>query len=249
MKLRGETLAAVALCGCLAVSTPVFAASSYAQTTKYDVDISGSDLLTALPALSRQTGVVVLYPYALAQVRSNPVKGSYTVPEALQLMLQGTGFSGDVTAQGAVSISRLKRHCDTEGEDVMLRDSKSTVSVLALLASLFSAPVCAQAQPAPARGQAPESTETVVVTGSRVISDIANSPTPITAVSTEQLLTTTPSTIADGLNKLPVFQNSASSRNLSSGGGNSSGDFLNLRNFGQQRTLVLLDGQRLQPSG
>ncbi len=124
---------------------------------------------------------------------------------------------------------------------------KSTVSVIALLAALFSYPACAQ--PASAGGQAtPESTETVVVTGSRVISDIANSPTPITAVSAEQLLTTTPSTIADGLNKLPIFQNSASSRNLSSGGGNNSGDFLNLRNFGQQRTLVLLDGMRLQPS-
>src|SRR5690242_1645960 len=147
MTLRGESLAAVALCGCLAVSAPAFAEPADPQTTKYDVDISGSDLTTALPALSRQTGVVVLYPYALAQVRSNPVKGSYTVPEALQLMLQGTGFSGDVTAQGAVSISRLKRHCDT-GEEAMLRDSKSTVSVLALLASLFSAPVCAQAQPA-----------------------------------------------------------------------------------------------------
>ena len=83
MTFRGETLAAVALCGCLAVSTPAFAAPSYAQTTKYDVDISGSDLMTALPALSRQTGVVVLYPYALAQVRSNPVKGSYAVPEVL----------------------------------------------------------------------------------------------------------------------------------------------------------------------
>jgi hypothetical protein len=69
------------------------------QATKYVVDISGTDLTTALPALSRQTGVVVLYPYQLAQVRSNPVKGLYTVPEALQLMLQGTGFSGDVSAQ------------------------------------------------------------------------------------------------------------------------------------------------------
>src|SRR3954463_15223783 len=144
MKFRGETLAAVALCGSLAVSTPAFAQPSYEQATKYNVDISGSDLLTALPALSRQTGVVVLYPYQLAQVRSNPVKGSYTVPEALQLMLEGTGYSGDVTAQGAVSISRQRRHCDREGE-VMLRDSKSTVSVIALLASLFSYPVCAQA--------------------------------------------------------------------------------------------------------
>src|ERR1051325_5442907 len=112
MTFRGETLAAVALCLCLAVSRPAFAEPTDVQTTKYTVDISGADLLTALPALSRQTGVVVLYPYALAQVRSNPVKGLYTVPEVLQLMLQGTGFSGDVTTGGAVSISRQKRRCD-----------------------------------------------------------------------------------------------------------------------------------------
>jgi iron complex outermembrane receptor protein len=199
--------------------------------------------------------VVVLYPYDLAQVRSNPVKGWYTVPEALTLMLQGTGFSGDVTARGAVSISRQRKHCDT-GEESMLHDSKTSVSVIALLASLFSAPVCAQTVSAAVDGQAgqaaaagtPESVETITVTGSRVITDIANSPTPVTAVSTDQLLTTTPTNIADGLNKLPIFQNSGSNRSLSSGGGNSSGDFLNLRNFGQQRTLVLLDGMRLPAS-
>jgi outer membrane receptor protein involved in Fe transport len=246
MRFRGETLAALALCGCLAVSEPVFAAPTYEQATKYNVDISGTDLITALPALSRQTGVVVLYPYALAQVRSNPVKGLYTVPEALQLMLDGTGFSGDVTERGAVSISRQRRRCDTEGE-VMLRDSKSTVSVIALLASLFSYPACAQ--PAAAGGgQEGGSVETVTVTGSRVISDIANSPTPITAVTTEQLLTTTPTNVADALNKLPIFQNSLSSRNLTNAGSNGAGDFLNLRNFGQQRTLVLLDGMRLPAS-
>ena len=246
MRLRGVSLAAVALCGCLAISSPAFAEQTYAQSTKYNLNISGEDLLTALPALSQQTGVVVLYPYQLAQVRSNPVKGLYTVPEALQLMLQGTGYSGDVTAQGAVSISRQRRHCDTEGE-TMLRDSKTSVSVIALLASLFSYPACAQQASAQAGGTQ-EATETVTVTGSRVISDIANSPTPVTAVDTHQLLSTTPTNIADGLNKLPVFQNSGSNRSLSSGGGNSSGDFLNLRNFGQQRTLVLLDGARL-PAG
>jgi outer membrane receptor protein involved in Fe transport len=247
MNVRGVTLAAVALCGCLAVWRPAFAEPSYAQSTKYNLDISGTELTVALPALSRQTGVVVLYPYQLAQIRSNPVKGLYTVSEALQLMLQGTGFSGDVTMQGAVSISRQRRSCDTEGE-AMLRDSKSTVSVIALLAGLFSWPACAQPASALAAGGTPESVESVVVTGSRVISDVANSPTPLTVVSTDQLLTTTPTNLADGLNKLPVFQNSASERNLSSGGGNSSGNFLNLRNFGQQRTLVLLDGMRLPAS-
>jgi iron complex outermembrane receptor protein len=249
MTLRGETLAAVALWVCLAFSTPAFAEPSYAQATKYNLDISGADLMTALPALSRQTGAVVLYPYALAQVRSNPVKGLYTVPEALQLMLQGTGFSGDVTAQGAISISRQKRRCDTE-EEAMLRDSKSTVSVIALLASLFSAPVCAQPASGAAgagrgaQAMADGSVESIVVTGSRVISDIANSPTPLTVVTTDQLLLTTPSNISDALNKLPIFQGSASQRNASNGGGN----FLNLRRFGAQRTLVLLDGMRYTPS-
>ncbi|HEY2008483.1 MAG TPA: TonB-dependent receptor [Rhizomicrobium sp.] len=143
----------------------------------------------------------------------------------------------------------------------MLRDSKTSVSILALLASLFSAPVCAQTVSAAVDGQAGQaaaadtqtaSVEQVTVTGSRVITDIAQSPTPITAVSTQQLLTTTPTNIADGLNKLPIFQNSGSNRSLTSGGGGGStggsGDFLNLRNFGQQRTLVLLDGMRL-PAG
>ena len=63
---------------------------------------------------------------------------------------------------------------------------KNSTSILALLASIFTVH-SAIAQ------TTPETSEQVVVTGSRVISDIANSPTPITAVSTEQLLTTTPS--------------------------------------------------------
>jgi outer membrane cobalamin receptor len=111
--------------------------------------------------------------------------------------------------------------------------------------ALASASILAMSGAAFAQAADGGSVEQVVVTGSRVIADVANSPTPVTIVSTQQLLTTTPTNIADGLNKLPVFQNSASNRNLSSGGGNGSGDFLNLRNFGQQRTLVLLDGMRL----
>ena len=47
--------------------------------------------------------------------------------------------------------------------------------------------------------------ESVTVTGSRLISDIAASPTPITAVTADQLQATTPTDIPDALNKLPVF--------------------------------------------
>ncbi|HEY0267034.1 MAG TPA: TonB-dependent receptor plug domain-containing protein, partial [Rhizomicrobium sp.] len=124
------------------------------------------------------------------------------------------------------------------------------VALTALLAATGAG--AAMAQPSGAApsdsGQGGAGVESVVVTGSRVISDIANSPTPLTVVSTEQLLATTPSNVSDALNKLPVFQGSSSQATANNAGSNQGGDFLNLRNFGAQRTLTLLDGMRM-PSG
>ncbi len=96
-----------------------------------------------------------------------------------------------------------------------------------------------------AGARAQENVEAVTVTGSRVISDITLSPTPITAVSAEQLQATTPTTIPDALNKLPDFIGGATPRSQGNGSTNNSGNTLNLRNLGASRTLVLLDGRRL----
>src|SRR5258708_36132384 len=90
--------------------------------------------------------------------------------------------------------------------------------------------------------------ESVVVTGSRVISDAINSPTPLTVLDTAQLQATTPSNIADGLNKLPEFIGSQSSRSVNNASTDTAANVLNLRSFGSQRTLVLLDGQRIVAS-
>ena len=117
----------------------------------------------------------------------------------------------------------------------MRANSKSSTSVIALLASLASSPVWAQ-------GASP-GTETVVVTGSRTISNIANSPTPLTTLSASDLSQMTPTSVADALVKMPVFTGSSFPRqayqNLT---------ILNLRNFGPNRTLVLMDGHRVTPS-
>jgi iron complex outermembrane recepter protein len=85
----------------------------------------------------------------------------------------------------------------------------------------------------------------IVVTGSRVITNGNNSPTPLTAVTMAKLLETTPSNVPDALNKLPIFSNSLTSQTLGNSGGNNVGNFMNLRGFGIQRTLVMLDGHRL----
>ena len=122
--------------------------------------------------------------------------------------------------------------------------TKRTVSLLSA-ASAMAIAAAAHAQPV---APAAEDVAEIVVTGSRVTT-VANSPTPLTVVSTEQLQMTTPKDIPDALNKLPVFQGSTGQRNQSGGGSNSSGNFLNLRNFGVERTLVLLDGRRVVASG
>lgn len=96
--------------------------------------------------------------------------------------------------------------------------------------------------------RAQDVSEAVVVTGSRVIQDAANSPTPLTTLSSLELQTTTPTTLADGLNKLPAFIGSQNSRSVNNASANNAGNVLNLRSFGAQRTLVLLDGQRVVAS-
>jgi iron complex outermembrane receptor protein len=97
--------------------------------------------------------------------------------------------------------------------------------------------------------------EKVVVTGSRVIVNGDSSPTPVTAVRAQDLLSMQPTTIADALNTLPVFSSPRSQTSnpsggsaAVSGGGNPSANQLNLRNLGAVRTLILFDGHRVAPT-
>ncbi|HTK36764.1 MAG TPA: TonB-dependent receptor [Caulobacteraceae bacterium] len=94
----------------------------------------------------------------------------------------------------------------------------------------------------------PGDVESVVVTATRIQTNGYTAPTPVTVAPVAQIMQTTPTTIADALNKLPVFNGSTQATGNSSTGGPSTvytGNFLNLRNMGVNRTLVLLDGHRV----
>lgn len=113
-------------------------------------------------------------------------------------------------------------------------------------------PVAAVAQTAAPDGAAKTektSNEEIIVTGSRTIRNGDAAPSPITVVSSQDLLKIQPTTLADGLNSMPVFAGSrgpGSSTNSGVGsGGNSAANQLNLRNLGANRNLILLDGQRV----
>jgi outer membrane receptor protein involved in Fe transport len=94
-----------------------------------------------------------------------------------------------------------------------------------------------------------QAVDDIVVTGSRIVRNGNNSPTPVTVVSTQELLTTTPSTVVQALQELPVFSGGRSpTTQPGNSSQNNSARVLNLRNVGITRTLVLFDGRRVPPT-
>jgi len=82
--------------------------------------------------------------------------------------------------------------------------------------------------------------EEVTVTGSRVIQNGNNSPTPVTVVQAEQLQKVTPSNVPDALNRLPIFSSRIGQSNFNNGTLNSAGNYLALRGLGPERTLMVV---------
>ena len=129
--------------------------------------------------------------------------------------------------------------------------SFSSMAALAL-ASLTALPAAAQtagsgtvAQETPA--QAEEGEDELVVTGTRILRDGFQAPTPLTVLTQEDIQNTSPTNnIADFVNQLPQLAGSTKPANsrLNLSNGSAGINALNMRNLGEGRVLVLLDGRR-----
>lgn len=99
---------------------------------------------------------------------------------------------------------------------------------------------------------AAEKTADIVVTGTRITSSGFSAPTPTTVVSMEQIQQAAQPNIFDSISQLPALQGSVGTSNSRNNGGTSFGNnglsSLNLRGLGANRTLVLIDGQRVVAS-
>ncbi len=98
-----------------------------------------------------------------------------------------------------------------------------------------------EAEPAP--------TESIVVTGSRILRDNDFASPPVTTVTAAQLQRMSAANTPDALNKLPIFAPAQTSLSTASGangkGSRPPGNFMDLRGLGAMRTLVLEDGHRV----
>jgi outer membrane cobalamin receptor len=88
--------------------------------------------------------------------------------------------------------------------------------------------------------------EEVIVTGTRIKRRDFESPSPLVTVSREDLEFSGQPTLEEYLNKLPQMQ-PVTGRSLNNGSDGTA--VLNLRGMGPGRTLVLLNGRRVAPSG
>ncbi len=91
----------------------------------------------------------------------------------------------------------------------------------------------------------PGAAEEIVVTGTRIVRDGYEAPTPTTVVGAEQLEQQAAPSVIEYLNTVPTFSGNytpaSSTRNSGGAPGTAS---VNLRNLGTSRTLVLVNGQR-----
>src|SRR3954470_11726421 len=91
---------------------------------------------------------------------------------------------------------------------------------------------------------ASDSIDEVVVTGSRIVSPNLQSISPITAIGAEELNIAGKSRIEDVLNQLPQAFAAQGSNISNASDGTATVD---LRGLGARRTLVLVNGRRMQP--
>ena len=124
---------------------------------------------------------------------------------------------------------------------------KLLCTTMATAAVAFAGQTSAWAQSASQKAEAAPAVEEVVVTGSRIVREGYEAPTPLTVVGTDQLEKSATNSLMGFLSTLPALANSANGAsngvNTSSASGGAS--YINLRALSVLRTLVLLDGQRL----
>jgi len=136
-------------------------------------------------------------------------------------------------------------HNEFRSVDVRLLMGASTI-VLILFGSMSDRALAQSTDTSSGTGVA---VETVEVSATRVVRDGYSAPTPTTVLDADLIGQQAPANLADLVNNLPALADSPSPRTQLGLGGPTDGmNLLNLRSLGANRTLVLVDGQRITPS-
>jgi hypothetical protein len=212
----------------VASATAVQAAGAPGQTAAVQVDIDGGNLGRALAQLGRSARVqIVFLPNRVRGRKVKPLHGSFTVEEALDKLLAGTGLRYQKTTGGSYIVGG-------PSADAMQRAREKIDDVAA-----------SEGRDADGKPAIPD----ILVTGRRNwtldldIPRTQDDAQPYVVFSHEQIERSGSTSLEDFFKNFLNANTSASVSTQTSAGANGQ-SLINLRGLGPQNTLILVDGRR-----
>lgn len=197
---------------------------------------------SSLSSMAAIAGAIVLPAVAQAQTRSFDIPAQaassgvreFARQAGIRVIVAGRDTDGRTTkaVQGTLDTR--------EALDRLLADTGLTVRS-------FGGGVAILGGMSDQRSDAGETTTDIQVTGTRIVRDGYDAPTPTTVLSEEEIARRAPENIADYVTLLPAVTpgNSPAQNTGTTASGATGVNSLDLRNLGTSRTLVLLEGRRL----
>ncbi|MGJ4802903.1 TonB-dependent receptor domain-containing protein [Luteimonas sp. SDU82] len=199
------------------------------------LDIPAGDLVASLQALTRQSGAELAYREdLLAGLRTRGVRGTLTAEQALQQLLEGSGFTARRDPSGALMIVRSTAPAPEP-------PPRTTVPAAPATSSSTEAEV--------------QELQQLTVTGTRIRG--GTSPSPVITIGAERIQEEGFSDLGQVVRSMSQNfsggQNPGVSAGAEGGGffnvNTTGGSSVNLRGIGQDATLTLLNGRRMSYGG
>ncbi|WIO74705.1 TonB-dependent receptor plug domain-containing protein [Porticoccaceae bacterium LTM1] len=224
MKMKASKLQKTRLANNVAAAVLLIAAaSSHADTEKYSIDIKAQKAGSALVALGESAGVQISIPNSLAsRVKLNSLKGEFTLSEALEQLLSGSGLVYKFVDDSSVVVSEAEA---AEASTAKKKDTQEVEEIVVTGSALIQDP-----------GKLTRQTTTFTR------EDIENS--GLTRL--DDFLNLLPQNL-----NAPTNVGSGDFKNQTFGLGKNvyGGSSANLRGLGALYTLILIDGKRPTAGG
>lgn len=170
------------------VSALMLSVSTYSNEKVFQLDIPPQDAVDSLDFLAEKTQSSLFMPTSeLSDVRTNALLGSYSLPDALEDLLKGTGLNAVVTDNDVIAISIAQvideKQLGNE-ENNMQSKNKLSIGFLALLGAILEG---GTVTPAVAQEIEALSLDEILVTGRKREESLQEIPVSISVLS-ESLL-------------------------------------------------------------
>lgn len=219
-----RTVISVALATALGASLLAAAPVSAAQSSStHQFAVGSQPLGDALNRVAQTAGVQIMVPPDLVRGRTAPtLSGQYTVNQALEKVLTGSGLTHRSTRGGVITVARAQE----------------------TTAPSKPAPAPKPAPAAATTEAQPEVQEMAAmqVTGSRIKRAEIEGPSPVTVITAQQIEAEGHGTVFEALESLVMAGGSVETE--LSGGFSANAHPLNMRGLGPGRSLLLIDGRR-----